>query len=93
MAELNNTLVAYQKLNDIKLLNVDTAISNLSQRVMLLENSPLAVSNLDKRENLSTSVVSIGWLRVSALAYSFNTFYMLQVQLFKPNYRKCQNET
>ncbi|XP_010142338.1 PREDICTED: EF-hand calcium-binding domain-containing protein 14 [Buceros rhinoceros silvestris] len=54
--ELNNTLVAYQKLNDIKLLNMDTAISNLSQRVMLLENSPLAVNNLDKRENLSTSV-------------------------------------
>lgn len=70
VAELNNTLVAYQKLNDIKLLNVDTAISNLSQRVMLLENSPLAVNNLDKRENLSTSVVSIGWLRVPALAYS-----------------------
>ncbi|KAM4654921.1 EF-hand calcium-binding domain-containing protein 14 isoform 4-T4 [Amazona ochrocephala] len=53
---LNNTVVAYQKLNDIKLLNVDSAIGNLSQRVMLLENSTLSGNNLDKRENLSTSV-------------------------------------
>ncbi|KAM6124486.1 LOW QUALITY PROTEIN: EF-hand calcium-binding domain-containing protein 14 [Pterocles gutturalis] len=55
LEELNNTLVVYQKLNDIKLLNVDSAIGNLSRRVMLLENSPLAVNNLDKRD-LSISV-------------------------------------
>ncbi|XP_055580813.1 EF-hand calcium-binding domain-containing protein 14 isoform X3 [Falco cherrug] len=55
LEELSNAVVAYQKLNDIKLLNVDSAIGNLSRRVMLLENSPLAVNNLDKRENLSTS--------------------------------------
>ncbi|XP_074762362.1 EF-hand calcium-binding domain-containing protein 14 isoform X2 [Athene noctua] len=55
LEELNSTVVVYQKLNDVKLLNVDSAIGNLSQRVMLLENSPLAVNNLDKRENLSTS--------------------------------------
>ncbi|XP_053929292.1 EF-hand calcium-binding domain-containing protein 14 isoform X2 [Cuculus canorus] len=54
--ELNNTAVTYQKLNDLKLLNVDLAIGNLSRRVVLLENSPLAVNNLDKRENLSTYV-------------------------------------
>ncbi|XP_062479012.1 EF-hand calcium-binding domain-containing protein 14 isoform X3 [Pezoporus occidentalis] len=56
LGELNNTVVAYQKLNDIKLLNVDSAIGNLSQRVMLLENSTLSGNNLDKRENLSSSV-------------------------------------
>ncbi|XP_069719130.1 EF-hand calcium-binding domain-containing protein 14 isoform X1 [Phaenicophaeus curvirostris] len=54
--KLNNSAVAYQKLNDLKLLNVDSAIGNLSQRVVLLENSPLAVNNLDKRENLSMYV-------------------------------------
>ncbi|XP_075011923.1 EF-hand calcium-binding domain-containing protein 14 isoform X2 [Calonectris borealis] len=56
LEELNNTVVAYQKLNDIKLLNVDSTVGNLSRRVMLLENSPLAVNNLDKRENLSAGV-------------------------------------
>ncbi|NWW93842.1 EFC14 protein, partial [Rhynochetos jubatus] len=63
LEELNNTVVAYQKLNDIKLLNVDSAIGNLSRRVMLLENSPLAVNNPDKRQNLSASVVR-GFIRL-----------------------------
>ncbi|NXU05182.1 EFC14 protein, partial [Buphagus erythrorhynchus] len=58
LEQLNNTVVVYQKLNDMKLLNVDLAIGNLSQKVTLLENSPLAVKNLDKRENSSTIVVS-----------------------------------
>uniref|UniRef100_A0A8C5TYN1 EF-hand calcium binding domain 14 n=1 Tax=Malurus cyaneus samueli TaxID=2593467 RepID=A0A8C5TYN1_9PASS len=55
LEQLNNTVVVYQKLNDIKLLNVDSAIGNLSRKVTLLENSPL-VENLDKRENSSTIV-------------------------------------
>ncbi|XP_031457826.1 EF-hand calcium-binding domain-containing protein 14 isoform X1 [Phasianus colchicus] len=56
LEELNNTVVTNQKLNDIKLLNMDSAIGNLSQRVMLLENTPVAVNKLDKRSNLSTSL-------------------------------------
>ncbi|NXJ09021.1 EFC14 protein, partial [Odontophorus gujanensis] len=59
LEELNNTIVTNQKLNDIKLLNVDSAIGNLSQRVMLLENTPAALNKLDKRSNLSTSLVSV----------------------------------
>ncbi|XP_042639877.1 EF-hand calcium-binding domain-containing protein 14 [Tyto alba] len=64
LEELNTTVVAYRKLNDIKLLNVDSAIGNLSRRVMLLENSPLALNNLDKRENLSTNVDATTSLKV-----------------------------
>ncbi|NXA48297.1 EFC14 protein, partial [Nothocercus julius] len=56
LEELNNSVVTYQKLNDIKLLNVDSAIGNLSQRVTLLESSLVAVNKLDKRGNSSTSV-------------------------------------
>ncbi|NXY76177.1 EFC14 protein, partial [Glareola pratincola] len=58
LEELNNTVVAYQKLNDLKLLNVDSAISNLSRGVLLLENSPLAVNNLDKRENFHPKILT-----------------------------------
>ncbi|NXG21109.1 EFC14 protein, partial [Grallaria varia] len=58
LEELNNTVVAYQKLNDIRLLNTDSAIGNLSRKVTLLENSPL-VNNLEKGENLSTVVVNV----------------------------------
>uniref|UniRef100_A0A8C5IYD6 EF-hand calcium binding domain 14 n=1 Tax=Junco hyemalis TaxID=40217 RepID=A0A8C5IYD6_JUNHY len=56
LEQLNNTVVVYQKLNDIKLLNVDSAIGNLSRKVTLLENSPLVVKNPDKRDNSSTIV-------------------------------------
>ncbi|NWX15117.1 EFC14 protein, partial [Aegotheles bennettii] len=67
LEELNNSVVGYQKLTDIKLLNVDSAIGNLSRRVMLLENTPLAVNNLDKRENLSTNVVRTRGSQVTKL--------------------------
>ncbi|GAB0193135.1 EF-hand calcium-binding domain-containing protein 14 [Grus japonensis] len=56
LEELNNSVVVYQKLNDIKLLNVNSSIGDLSRRVMLLENFPLAVNDLGKKENLSTNV-------------------------------------
>ncbi|NWT68802.1 EFC14 protein, partial [Prunella himalayana] len=59
LEQLNNTVVVYQKLNDIKLLNVDSAIGNLSRKVTLLENSPLVVKNPDKRENSSTIIVRV----------------------------------
>ncbi|XP_054021573.1 EF-hand calcium-binding domain-containing protein 14 [Dryobates pubescens] len=55
LEELNNTAVGYHRLNDIRLLNVDSALGNLSRRVTRLENSPLAGSYLEKRENLSSS--------------------------------------
>ncbi|NWZ33898.1 EFC14 protein, partial [Brachypodius atriceps] len=60
LEQLNNTVVVYQKLNDIKLLDVDSAIGNLSRKVTLLENPPLVVKNVDKRENSSTIMVSDG---------------------------------
>ncbi|NWS24326.1 EFC14 protein, partial [Polioptila caerulea] len=75
LEQLNNTVVVYQKLNDIKLLNVDSAIGNLSRRVTLLENSPLVVKNLDKRENLSAIVVT---LQVSQKQYLISFLQYLQ---------------
>ncbi|NXB65995.1 EFC14 protein, partial [Struthidea cinerea] len=75
LEQLNNTVVVYQKLNDIKLLNVDSALGNLSQKVTLLENSPL-VKNLDKRENSSAIVVS--GLRVSQKQYFISFLQYLQ---------------
>ncbi|NXJ28198.1 EFC14 protein, partial [Dicrurus megarhynchus] len=75
LEQLNNTVLVYQKLNDIKLLNVDSALGNLSQKVTLLENSPLVVKNLDKRENSSTIVVSdgSGWVH-------FKLFFSVHIQ-------------
>ncbi|NXB93417.1 EFC14 protein, partial [Vidua chalybeata] len=75
LEQLNNTVVVYQKLNDIKLLNVDSAIGNLSRKVKLLENSPLVVKSPDKRENSSTVVVT---LRVSQKQYFISFLQYLQ---------------
>ncbi|KAJ7332764.1 hypothetical protein JRQ81_014944 [Phrynocephalus forsythii] len=56
--EVNSTLMLYQKLNDLKLLSMDSTISNLSWRVTALENhTTLHVNTLEKRENLTTGVV------------------------------------
>ncbi|XP_008166167.2 EF-hand calcium-binding domain-containing protein 14 isoform X1 [Chrysemys picta bellii] len=55
--EINASLVTYQKLNDLKLLSMDTAISNITQRVTWLENSVVAVNTLENRANLSISAV------------------------------------
>ncbi|NXR80509.1 EFC14 protein, partial [Pycnonotus jocosus] len=75
LEQLNNTVVVYQKLNDIKLLDVDSVIGNLSRKVTLLENSPLGVKNLDKRENSSTIMVT---LRVSQKQYLISFLQYLQ---------------
>lgn len=58
LEEINASLVVYQKLSDLKLLSLDTAISNITRRVALLENYVVAVNKLENRENLSTSAVS-----------------------------------
>uniref|UniRef100_A0A7M4FLC3 EF-hand calcium binding domain 14 n=1 Tax=Crocodylus porosus TaxID=8502 RepID=A0A7M4FLC3_CROPO len=57
LEEINTTLVVYQKQNDLKFLNVDSTISNLTQRVVLLENYLDAVNKLEKRENSTLSSV------------------------------------
>ncbi|NWU03427.1 EFC14 protein, partial [Urocynchramus pylzowi] len=74
LEQLNNTVVVYQKLNDIKLLNVDSAIGNLSRKVTLLENSPLVVKNPDKRENSSI----LATLRVSQKQHFISFLQYLQ---------------
>ncbi|NWI60518.1 EFC14 protein, partial [Calyptomena viridis] len=90
LEELNNSMVAYRKLNDIRLLNVDSAIGNLSRKVTLLENSPLVVNNVDKRENSSTSVVSIWWLKVSTQAGVFFKIFFFPLHMQETGTRDSQ---
>ncbi|NWW82703.1 EFC14 protein, partial [Climacteris rufus] len=84
LEQLNNTVVVYQKLNDIKLLNVDSAIGNLSRKVLLLENSLLVVKNLDKRENSSTIVVSETETRDSQVSKLRETLQLISALTSKP---------
>nr|XP_060629434.1 EF-hand calcium-binding domain-containing protein 14 isoform X2 [Anolis sagrei ordinatus] len=62
--EVNSTLLLYQKLNDLKLFNIDSTISNLTWRVTSLENRMMVVNKLEKKENLTLGAV--GGLTTSA---------------------------
>uniref|UniRef100_A0A8C9MIJ4 EF-hand calcium binding domain 14 n=1 Tax=Serinus canaria TaxID=9135 RepID=A0A8C9MIJ4_SERCA len=66
LEQLNNTVVVYQKLNDIKLLNVDSAIDNLSRKVTLLENSPLV-----------SKVLTLFWSSAFTEEVHFKLFFCL----------------
>ncbi|XP_008263514.1 EF-hand calcium-binding domain-containing protein 14 isoform X1 [Oryctolagus cuniculus] len=52
LEEVNSALVGYQRQNDLKLEGMKETVSNLTQRVNLIE-SGVAVSKVEKRANLS----------------------------------------
>ncbi|XP_077005872.1 EF-hand calcium-binding domain-containing protein 14 isoform X1 [Tamandua tetradactyla] len=55
--EVNSALVGYQRQNDLKLEGMNETVSNLTQRVNLIESDLVAVSKVEKRANLSYSVM------------------------------------
>ncbi|XP_069498358.1 EF-hand calcium-binding domain-containing protein 14 isoform X2 [Ambystoma mexicanum] len=56
--EVNATIVLYQRHNDLKLQLLETAVGNVSQRVTLLESELPAIPRLEKRDNLSSGMIS-----------------------------------
>lgn len=58
LEEVNSTLILYQKQNDLKLFSMDSTVNNLSWRVASLENHMEGLSKLEKKENLTLTVVS-----------------------------------
>lgn len=59
LEEVNSALVGYQRQNDLKLEGMNETVSNLTQRVNLMETDLVAVSKVEKQANLSLSVVSL----------------------------------
>ncbi|KAL2772591.1 EF-hand calcium-binding domain-containing protein 14 [Daubentonia madagascariensis] len=57
LEEVNNALVGYQRQNDLKLEGMNETVSNLTQRVNLIESDVVAVSKLEKKANLSFSMM------------------------------------
>ncbi|XP_037683232.1 EF-hand calcium-binding domain-containing protein 14 isoform X2 [Choloepus didactylus] len=55
LEEVNSALVGYQRQNDFKLEGMNETVSNLTQRVNLIESDLVAVSKVEKRTNLSYS--------------------------------------
>lgn len=58
LEEVNSALVGYQRQNDLKLEGMNETVSNLTQRINLIETD-LAVSKVEKQANLSLSMVSL----------------------------------
>ncbi|XP_007944890.1 EF-hand calcium-binding domain-containing protein 14 [Orycteropus afer afer] len=58
LEEVNSALVGYQRQNDLKLKGMNETVSNLTQRVNLIESDLVAMSQVEKRANLSFTTMS-----------------------------------
>uniref|UniRef100_A0A7N9C7D5 EF-hand domain-containing protein n=1 Tax=Macaca fascicularis TaxID=9541 RepID=A0A7N9C7D5_MACFA len=56
LEEVNSALVGYQRQNDLKLEGMNETVSNLTQRVNLIESDVVAMSKVEKKANLSFSM-------------------------------------
>ena len=59
LEEVNSALVGYQRQNDLKLKGMNETVSNLTQRVHLVERDLVALSKAEKQANLSFSMASL----------------------------------
>ncbi|XP_036895436.1 EF-hand calcium-binding domain-containing protein 14 isoform X1 [Sturnira hondurensis] len=57
LEEVNSALVGYQRQNDLKLEGMNETVSNLTQRVNLVERDLVAMSKVEKQTNLSFSMI------------------------------------
>uniref|UniRef100_A0AAA9RYJ8 EF-hand calcium binding domain 14 n=1 Tax=Bos taurus TaxID=9913 RepID=A0AAA9RYJ8_BOVIN len=58
LEEVNSARVGYQRQNDLKLEGMNETISNLTERVNLIERDLVAMSKVEKQANLSSSMVN-----------------------------------
>ncbi|XP_010608550.1 EF-hand calcium-binding domain-containing protein 14 isoform X2 [Fukomys damarensis] len=56
LEEVNSVLMVYQRQNDLKLKGMNETLSNVTQRVNLIESDMVALSNIEKRANLTSSM-------------------------------------
>lgn len=58
LEEVNSAFIGYQRQNDLKLEGMNETVSNLTQRVTLVERDLVAASKVKKHANLSFSTTS-----------------------------------
>lgn len=56
LEEINSTVVGYQRQSDLKFEEMNETLSNLTQRLNLVESDVVALSKAEKRANLSSSM-------------------------------------
>ncbi|XP_017382380.1 EF-hand calcium-binding domain-containing protein 14 isoform X1 [Cebus imitator] len=57
LEEVNSALVGFQRQNDLKFEGMNETVSNLTQRVNLIESDVVAMSKVEKKANLSFSMM------------------------------------
>ncbi|XP_021056052.1 EF-hand calcium-binding domain-containing protein 14 isoform X2 [Mus pahari] len=57
LEEVNSTVVGYQRQNDLKLKGMSETLSNLTQRLSLIESDVVALSKAEQRTNVSSSMM------------------------------------
>lgn len=57
LEEVNSTVVEYQRQNDLKLKGMSETLSNLTQRLSLIESHVVALSKAEQRTNVSSSTM------------------------------------
>lgn len=84
LEEVNSALVAYQRQNDLKFEGMNETLSNLTQRINLIESNVVALGEVENRANLTSSMVS--------LFRSFVTCFVLYCVLFVPRWHSITFE-
>ncbi|XP_038189752.1 EF-hand calcium-binding domain-containing protein 14 isoform X1 [Arvicola amphibius] len=56
LEEINSTVVGYQRQSDLKFEGMNETLSNLTQRLSLVESDVVALSKAEQRANLTSSV-------------------------------------
>ncbi|XP_042538520.1 EF-hand calcium-binding domain-containing protein 14 isoform X2 [Dipodomys spectabilis] len=57
LEEVNSAIVGYQRQNDLKFEGMNETLTNLTQRVNLIESDMVALSKVEKKANLTSSMV------------------------------------
>ncbi|XP_069843407.1 EF-hand calcium-binding domain-containing protein 14 isoform X1 [Dipodomys merriami] len=57
LEEVNSAIVGYQRQNDLKLEGMNETLTNLTQRVNLIESDMVALSKVEKKANLTSRMV------------------------------------
>ncbi|XP_012999670.1 EF-hand calcium-binding domain-containing protein 14 isoform X2 [Cavia porcellus] len=56
LEEVNSALMVYQRQNDLKLEGMNATLNNVTQRVNLIESDTIALTKIEKRANLTSSM-------------------------------------
>ncbi|XP_031234103.1 EF-hand calcium-binding domain-containing protein 14 isoform X2 [Mastomys coucha] len=57
LEEVNSTVVGYQEQNDLKLKGMSETLSNLTQRLSLIESNVVALSRAEQKTNVTSSMM------------------------------------